>query len=839
MLADALHLDATPCRLLAVRRAGAPLDDVWSLRNERFEHLLAEREALRGELESLRQPLIDALYAQVPRQPNRGARRLVLKLKRDIFNGRSPGPVDDRVVLPNGLRSTIERYRSAFEQNCTLLERNRAAVLASSRERLDALLDDQAFRLALSFASPDLAAAAERRPPGGSRAPRFDNLERGLYSYASRFATKANPLHLFASVQLGTSERGAGAGPWGDRPSEPTRLLVYFEPAGLLELERRVLDAGLSDGERTAPSRLALPPRAVHGEQCLLFVAGARGVELRMLPWTEGLRTLLALFDPAEPPTQRRADLEARLDTLDAPSRRAALEALEALESAGGVTHYLLPDLEGAALLWDAAECADLLAEDALAHARRLHFAELDVGGLDAASSALEMLEQTADLHHQVTAFHAADAGFAHRAVDLVAADLAALKPAFLAAGHNFSHYETVLRAFVVEYLEARGGSAPYLEILTRFLVDRRGIIERFQPERHEGVAQSLAAAARWRRSLARLDGVLEVPDLHRLVAKAPSRAETAGARSLCVNGVWDAEAGLFTVSNLFDGAGHFASRFRLGEVSSRAAALDDFETPSEGALEVELAVPPVPSINFVAPSRAAGLGFEARYSHGYSRWIEPADVELALVPGTDGAPRVRYRQRSNGRRLRFVYRGFLLGQLLSAEWQLLRLDGQGDAFHNPFDRVEARGSEPVAVPSIADAAVGPCPGHDRALVHGRVRLRRESWSLDAALLSQAPSSDDPIELAVAVREWLRGLLQRGGEPVGERWYYHALGTADGASKPRYLDLRNPLSVHAFRRILQAVSNDPSATAALRFTAVDPPPQRWHDGRVHELMIEV
>jgi len=75
-------------QLIGVRRAGAPFWGAFNLRSPTFEHLLDELATSRGEIARLRTELVEALYRLVPEQKDRNARRALLRLKRDVHNGR-------------------------------------------------------------------------------------------------------------------------------------------------------------------------------------------------------------------------------------------------------------------------------------------------------------------------------------------------------------------------------------------------------------------------------------------------------------------------------------------------------------------------------------------------------------------------------------------------------------------------------------------------------------------------------------------------------------------------------------------------------------------------------
>ncbi|MEM6793428.1 MAG: hypothetical protein AAF725_05570, partial [Acidobacteriota bacterium] len=506
-------------------------------------------------------------------------------------------------------------------------------------------------------------------------------------------------------------------------------------------------------------------------------------------------------------------------ESLPAEDCEAAGAAKLELERAGLLQRYLLTDLADlSGLVAAARKSAVPGALETAERASRLHLTRLEEPAeLAAVKGDLRELEKRAGIRHFVSSYRDEGGETWRQAAAEIAPDLRALKPLFIAAGHNFSRSARVLKAYVRDFLGQRGGSAPYLEALTHFLSRRAEILDRYRPEQRGALSLSEERARRWRQGLQDLEGHLPTEAAVSGAHPLPP-AEGEAARSLCFNGPHDPASGVYAVTNVFAGDGQFIGRYHLDSdganlVEGGAAAAAEEERP----LDVEIAVPPVPNLNYVLPAYGAGTGFEARYSHRYRTWIEPEDLELALV-AADGPERLVFRQRSTGRELRMRYRGTMLATSLPAEYQLLLLD-HGDTFANPFLRGRRPGSG------------AETPHRDPELRIGRVLVRRESWTLGPELLRQAPRTDDPLLFTADFRDWLReqlGVMQ-------DRWYFQTPGGAKGSYKPRFVDFRNPLSGHAFRRCLGALP----ATASLSFTQLDPAPERLPGRRVRELMIEV
>jgi hypothetical protein len=775
---------AHAARLLAVRKAAAAFDSPFALRSPRYELLLAGRAAWRVELDELRAPLHDALHAAVPAAAGRAERRRLLEWKRDVFNARPLStPVDRADGPPPSLAADLRRYAELVRRDEALFRDGAPAVAGEVRAGLAALLADTRFRLACRYSSPDLWEALEHG--SGSGGADLLALGRGLYAYAARFTAKANPFHVFAQVVFPPA---SGIQPQAEHE-------VVLDASLILEMEREALTHA-ADRDRI---RLAPRARTLEEGRYRFWVPTPKGFRLLSLPAGPALDAIDAFFRRQARrtgnPTGTQAECEAFLcDRLGADAGDPA-PLLDALAAKGLVERYLVTDT--------AEFAADLRGftpelDGRLDRLGPLHLAQVSTADLATAEEALSAAAGPDGAGYHVNSYARAETGVHARAAAAVADDLRALKPFFL-ADHNFAANDAVARAFVLEWLSARGTrSAPLLALLGDFIRELDTLIARHRPA---GDAEARA----WRSAMAGEAGSLSPARLAELHPPG-----VAGDRSLCFNGPYDYVDGVFHLSNVWAGEGRFVSRYLLGRPPTRRRPGD-----RDGSLHVELAVPPRTNLECVVRAHSTGCGFDARQSHAFRRWVDPSDV---VVEAADGA--VAYRHAPSGRPLRIHYRGFLLAEYLPAEYQLL-LVGHADTFANPFELPDT--------PGVAEVR------RFDALSFGRVCLRRERWAVPAAMLG--PTS-------AAAGDWLRAaaeLRDRVREATSadeELWYYRTSNRAAGGYKPRFLDLRNPLGMAAFRRDLAALPEG----AVVSLSPMRPAPEHLfrHDGTpyVTELMVE-
>jgi hypothetical protein len=775
-----------PSRLLAVRRAGAAFAGPFSLRSFCFEALLEERRTLLAELARTRDDLLDALHLAVPWAVDRDERRLLIRAKRDVFNLRPPSASG----LAPGLAALLARYESLLEREASLFADRRAEVLAEQRRALSGLLDDGCFRTACRYSSAGLWEEVERyrSSPAREDAEDYSTLERGLYAYAVRFASKANPLHLFAEIAFAPSS--------GMEAFDGCE--VVLDASAILGLEREVRPH-VVDGTRVW---LSLRPFRADGDRGRFWVPSARGFRVLSLPRSRWLDAVTDFFrhrgDATGRPVGTRAECEAYIQArLSAGGPEDVTTLLSALVENGIVSEYLVTDL-GA--FGEALSGAGPAMDARVERLQAVHLARLDPRTLAEAEEWLA--SEGGRPRYYVNRYARAETDAHEAAAAPLYDDLRVLKP-FFCAEHNFSPNSAVASAFLLERLGG-WGEAPLLDLLGPFMRELDTLVARFHPD--VATAREVALRRSWNAALAAESGRLDRTQLARLLPQPlPS------ARSLCFNGPFDYVKGVFYLSNVWAGDGRFISRYLLRHRSAPA----DGRRTEPGAIDVELAVPPGSNLNYVVRTYSTGCGFESRYSHQFDRWIDPAEI---VVEAADG--QVAYRHAPSGKRLRIHYRGFLLAQQLPAEYQLL-LVGHADTFRNPF----------LGTDTLAEQGG---IRHVEALHHGAVCLRRERWVMPADVLAGPLADRDPLRSTARLRDLLHGRLRAGVD----HWYYRTSNAAGKGYKPQYLNLRNPLGVTSLRR---AVARLPDG-GVVSLSPMQPVPAHLHHVEgvpyVTELMVE-
>jgi hypothetical protein len=787
------HRPAGPRRLLAVRVAGAAFDGPYNLRSARFAALLEERARLRACLAVARDALTDALHAAVPNAPDRDARRRLIAVKRDVFNGR-PLAGASTGASPE-LEALLAAYARLADEEATLLDRRGAEVLDEVHGGIARLLEDPRFRVACFHSSPALREQLERAAPSGRTD--LSPLERGLHAYAAKFVSKASPFHTFGTLLFppGSALRPDGAHE------------VVVDGGAILGLERRALAL------RRDPGRVRVHLRTFTEEGgSFRFWAtspeGFRVVAMRAAPLLRELAALLR--DTAErtgSPTLTRAECETHLRALLPPgSGEVAGALLDRLSEHGVLAEYLVTDFAefAPALLG-----ADPELDVDVARLQRHHLARLPAAGLVRLHAELDGAGGAASpAAFWVNSYSDADATPELAAAEGVYDDLCDLAPGF-AAEHNFSAVDYVAGAFLRDLLgDAPGAAAPYLDVLRHFLRGRDELLARYHPDVHRPAPERSARAA-WFAAAAGHSGRLGRGTLRELLARAPER----GPRPhLCFNGPFDHAEDVLFVSNVFAGHGRFAARYLLHRGTD--APVRPPAGP-HGVVDVELALAPNPNINYVVRRFPVGCGFDARYSHRYERWVEPSEVVVALEGG-----RTAYRHARTGEELRFHHSGFLLAQFLGAEHQLL-LAGHADSFRNPFLGPEPQG---------CGDEVHLRPG----LRYGAVVLRRDRWGFRRDALAGPLREANPLRFAALLRDWVHERVS-----PADGWYYRVARSGARTYKPLYLDLLNPLSTLAFRRELAAASGSAGVSLTLAAPAAEGLVRHGGAPYVTELMIEV
>jgi hypothetical protein len=756
-------------RLLAMRTAAGAFDGPFNLRSTVFAAFMRERRAVRTALDATRAVLLDSLHQAVPQEPERARRRQLLRLKRDVFAQRplSETPAGVSTVL----RERLDDYARLLERQTTLFDAYRPRIIADYRARLDRLLEDPRFQQACRYSSPGLwEDLAHNRP---AEAHELTSLDRTIGAYAAKFVSKANPFYLFAEVSL----------PRTAPPAPGVEHEIVLDLASVFELERALLPQ-VTDHARIW---IALRPFVREGDSYRFWISSPPGLRVVSLKDDGTIGQLVSVLRGR--PAATRSELEGAV-----PGER-----IDALIDQEILSAYLVTDFETFA---PALGGISTEGEREIATLQRYHLARTNAEELREAEAALGARR------YYVNAYRLDDTAAHERVAEAVTSDLTDLKSCF-SLEHNFSQYEYVVQHFIADYLRDRGGRAAFFDVLRQFLQDRQGIIARYRLSAH-CPPDEYRARADWWQMLSAQCGELTREQLMGLSA-FPRRL--AAERSLCFNGSFDYVTRTLYLSTVLAGDGRFAGRyFRRRTARPVAAPRQDADV-----LDVELAPPPQPNLNYLFPAFAIGCGFEPRYAHRYARWVDPAEIAIEL---TDEG-RVTYRHAPSGMRVRMHYRGFLLARYLPIEYQLLLAD-HADFFFNPFEGAELTGD-------------GRPLWHYPALTYRSICLRRERWHVKTSELGDVMRHTDIVRFAAALRDWVHDRL-RGDT---DAWYYGAWHADSRRRKPRLLDLLNPLSADLFRRLLTGLGSDD----VILFTMMQPPVDHlWRrDGApyVSELMIEV
>ncbi|NUW36605.1 lantibiotic dehydratase [Nonomuraea sp. SMC257] len=206
---------ATIAPFVLVRLSGTAVSTLLQFRADGALSALEEADALTRRRDALAGRLSEELHALIPALPDED-RRVAIRLRRDIHNGRPPRPASavlDRVVarIGPGFATWLElRERSAAA--AAHYERTLESELAASYAALAKHSGDGALARALSVAAPEILAASARADAvhGGSKQGR--RLARTLFNYLIRAAVKTSPLGWLSPVAVCTIGEGAPAG---------------------------------------------------------------------------------------------------------------------------------------------------------------------------------------------------------------------------------------------------------------------------------------------------------------------------------------------------------------------------------------------------------------------------------------------------------------------------------------------------------------------------------------------------------------------------------------------------------------------------------------------------
>ncbi|MFD8531449.1 lantibiotic dehydratase [Streptosporangium canum] len=226
-----------------VRFSGYAATGPHSLRAARTMAALDEMRECGLQLETLTDPLADALYGLVPTLPAE-ERRAAVSLRRDVHNGRVPRISED---ARNRIATRLAPdARQALTRWLAFLERSEAAMTAYT-EIFEAELAEAEAKLieqagtdemikALALVSPEVTAAVLRGDPARARAGTRRKLVRTLFNYFVRATVKTSPLGWFSPVAVCSI---GGEGPEGSAEGGSYQAVATLPQALYLRLLQR------------------------------------------------------------------------------------------------------------------------------------------------------------------------------------------------------------------------------------------------------------------------------------------------------------------------------------------------------------------------------------------------------------------------------------------------------------------------------------------------------------------------------------------------------------------------------------------------------------------------
>jgi Lantibiotic dehydratase, N terminus len=231
-----------------LRVGGLPFDTAYRLAAPRSagwaDRVLEAEDALRERGVVLADALEECVAAHLD-DPQ--ARRLLINLRRDVFNSRTPrGLSRAEELLPAAPAAALREWLDVLERRDALLGTGGAIVaeeLAGCRDELREIAGSTDLRHGIQLSSPSLdeyLGGYLARPGGKALSKRERRIERSLLEYLFRTACKTSPFSTLTSVCLGTFGDGDGqplsaaAGGWDKRSATRLNVAVLSRLSALM-----------------------------------------------------------------------------------------------------------------------------------------------------------------------------------------------------------------------------------------------------------------------------------------------------------------------------------------------------------------------------------------------------------------------------------------------------------------------------------------------------------------------------------------------------------------------------------------------------------------------------
>ncbi len=800
--------------------------------------------------------LADGLFAYVPSALCANARRAIVRIRRDLHNGRVPEQSlleTASTSLPQDLTRAIAAWCSRTEGACHVLAdaaREYRDEVDSSREALKVALCDERFMSGLALSSPDLfvALAEYASDTADNSSSRARRREHSLLQYLTRATTKTSPFSTFTIV--GSGEWQASTGALLQIQTDRAALTHYVRPNALHI--QRLWSAYLQHPQTRAHIAVRLHPGVRVVDEALRYVAlydnpevlkrhfGALERSVR-IPLTASIRRVLYVLQ--ENPAEEVLLTELLTELGSSTSMNGSARAVSFVDQLIGIgllqPSLRIPDQALSDLPTVSRACRQQESEFSAAFAEHVDTIHRHIGAYAAASGAGRVhtvgqvrsaIDRAAEhvgaslptigsvLYEDVT-FDRTVATASRGAWSSIADDLRilqVLQPIWdpqmryrLAAADLFkSTYGECGNASVVEFLRIL---KPYTDAWLNVGQTEGAHLSLKSDHPEIATLNSLyAELCDHVYSLARLQqSTVQISRdfLQSLIDRLPHkvRGRRASNAFFCQPILADDSAGI-VLNHMYPGLGKFYSRFLGMLAPSVLSAVRSGVPRSLGPETKAIELPGVfgSNVNFHPPLADLELRYPGIESaRPENELVDVADLELSYDV-TSGLLRLRHAQ--TGQDLHPFFPGLMVPLLLPPTLQSLNLlFGDGLAEVSPHAWCEHHPS--YAVPSDVHS-------YPRMSV-GAVVVARRSWYMRASDAPCADAKGSDFEEFRGIARWRESLglpqhvfVRTLGTPrdpnEGVEGYWRRLLGA----KPQYVDWTNPLLVRLFAKLTRA---DPAA----------------------------
>lgn len=193
---------------LLLRIAGGPLADFQRTDAQKSYDLATELYKEEKEAEKIKEDLVDHLYTSIPTITDDKMRRLLIRLKRDIHNGRSIPYLSKTMLgqLPDPLQAMLIDYLDFTKHKASLEKEGEhlyEAETHKSKHAFTALLKQSNFQNGLLLSSDTAMASLKKYlASDAANTPSVSKKERSFMEYLSRMYAKPTPFGTFTHLAI-------------------------------------------------------------------------------------------------------------------------------------------------------------------------------------------------------------------------------------------------------------------------------------------------------------------------------------------------------------------------------------------------------------------------------------------------------------------------------------------------------------------------------------------------------------------------------------------------------------------------------------------------------------